>query len=96
MTSRSSRADVRNPTDTVPDFALGETVLLTGDPDRLTSRSLLFAGQVGVVAKILPNGFYEIQFAHGEPVYCREDALTAKSHDYPACAVYRGGKCTCD
>ena len=21
---------------------------------------------------------------------------TGKKHDYPACAVYRGGKCTCD
>lgn len=21
---------------------------------------------------------------------------TAKTHDYPACAIYRGGKCTCD
>ncbi len=21
---------------------------------------------------------------------------TGRKHDYPACAVYRGGKCTCD
>lgn len=77
-------------------FAVGETVTLTTDLDKLCQGEAPFAGKCGMVARVLPCDFYAVQFATGKPMSVHVDELTAKTHDFPACATYRGGKCTCD